>query len=105
MRRVMPAGVIQETTALSKILSPFDVREFFDTVLGRTMLRIAGNREKFSDLFSWSDLNRILAEHRLEPPRLRLAKKGTPPEQLKVVKSPRQASVLHRGMTPNLLDS
>ncbi|MFE0187304.1 cupin domain-containing protein [Streptomyces sp. NPDC058989] len=31
----------------------------------------------FSDLFTWDDLNEIIARHRLEPPRLRLFDNGT----------------------------
>ncbi|MFJ5589525.1 hypothetical protein ACIQCG_07195 [Streptomyces noursei] len=39
--------------------------------------RLCPNVADFSDLFTWDDLNEIIARHRLEPPRLRLFNNST----------------------------
>ncbi|AIA06472.1 cupin domain-containing protein [Streptomyces noursei] len=50
--------------------------DFPAEVFGRTY-RLWPNVADFSDLFTWDDLNEIIARHRLEPPRLRLFNDGT----------------------------
>ena len=95
----------RETSFLSELLSPFSSEEFLTGILGQKMLYVPGGKKTFSRLFSWDELNRILAEHRLEPPRLRLVQKGVPPERLQVVRKPGSSSILHRGIAASgLLD-
>jgi hypothetical protein len=43
---------------------------------GRNFAHIPGARGRFHDLLSWSEVNDMLQKHRLEPPRLRLVRKG-----------------------------
>lgn len=50
--------------------------DFPAEVFGRTY-RPWPQVSDFSDLFTWDDLNEIIARHRLEPPRLRLFNDGT----------------------------
>jgi Cupin superfamily protein len=67
---------------LAAILSPCDVETFLATAWGKSHYYVQGSPDKFSDLLSWQTFNDILAQHRLEPPRLRLSKEGTPADQL-----------------------
>ncbi|GHI10212.1 cupin [Streptomyces cellostaticus] len=50
--------------------------DFPAEAFGRTY-RLWPQVSDFSDLFTWDDLNEIIARHRLEPPRLRLFNDGT----------------------------
>ncbi|MEW1676013.1 cupin domain-containing protein [Streptomyces noursei] len=59
------------TTAVRSLGGDFPAEAF-----GRTY-RLWPNVADFSDLFTWDDLNEIIARHRLEPPRLRLFNDGT----------------------------
>jgi hypothetical protein len=45
--------------------------------LHRNLRHIPGPPDKFDRLFTWDDLNRILEEHRIEPPLVMLRKDGT----------------------------
>lgn len=63
---------------LASILSPIDADEFLASQYGKTFRHIAGTPDKFSQLLPWPVLDRILEEHRLEPPRLRLTREGQP---------------------------
>jgi ribosomal protein L16 Arg81 hydroxylase len=58
------------------ILSPICAEEFIAKYFGRSFLHLPGPRLKFSDLLPWNELNRILEEHRLFPPRLKLFQAG-----------------------------
>jgi hypothetical protein len=61
---------------LERILRPFEPGEFFASVWGRSHLHVRGRPDKFSELMPWPRLNEILRGHRLDFPRLRLAKGG-----------------------------
>jgi ribosomal protein L16 Arg81 hydroxylase len=63
---------------LAGIISPLDPSSFLADDYGRRFRHIAGTRGKFAELLPWPVLNRILEEHRLEPPRLRLTREGKP---------------------------
>ncbi len=62
---------------LDTLLSPYSRSEFLNTVWGKKCLYVSGQQEKYRSLFSWDDLNRILEQVRLEPPRLRLEREGS----------------------------
>ncbi|ATE56338.1 cupin domain-containing protein [Actinosynnema pretiosum] len=62
--------------SLADLVAPDGVGRFFAAVQGRTHLRFPGERSRFADLLPWSEVNRVLRQHRLEFPRLRLAKDG-----------------------------
>ena len=44
----------------------------------KSFVHIPGRPGRFTDLLTWSDLNAILEQHRLTPPRLKLYKDGQP---------------------------
>ena len=58
------------------MLSPFSVDEFLREVLGRNFFVGKGQPGKFSGLLPWEDVNRILRQHRLDVPRLRIVQDG-----------------------------
>jgi hypothetical protein len=60
------------------MLAPVLAEEFLRESYGQDFLHIPGKPGKFSGLLPWEALNRILEEHRLEPPRLRLTREGKP---------------------------
>src|SRR5262245_1425980 len=61
---------------LPELLHPVPERQFLDHYLYRSFRHIPGPRDKFQCLFTWDNLNRILEEHRLEPPHVMLRKDG-----------------------------
>lgn len=61
---------------LDKLLEPCRAEDFLQVTWGKTPLYIRGWQGKFSKLLTWNRLNEILGEHRLDFPRLRLAKGG-----------------------------
>jgi hypothetical protein len=63
---------------LAGLLAPVDVDSFLSKIWGKEFRHIPGNPGKFAELLPWSALNRILEQHRLEPPRLRLTREGQP---------------------------
>jgi ribosomal protein L16 Arg81 hydroxylase len=50
--------------------------KFLSEHWGETPLHVRGATDRFAALFGWPALNHLLATHRLEPPRLRLALDG-----------------------------
>jgi ribosomal protein L16 Arg81 hydroxylase len=62
--------------SLDKLLEPCPPDEFLQSTWGKTCRHIRGRRGKFAHLLPWDQLNRILGEHRLDFPRLRLARDG-----------------------------
>jgi ribosomal protein L16 Arg81 hydroxylase len=61
---------------LGDLVAPIDADEFRATVWGRRHRLVEGAAGRFAHLLPWDELNRILAHHRLEFPRLRLAMDG-----------------------------
>ena len=59
-----------------QLIAPMTVGEFLRDVHGRTHKLLRGAAGRFAGLLTWRDLNRILAEHRLDHPRLRLCGAG-----------------------------
>jgi len=57
-------------------LSTLTPPDFLTATWGRTFAHMPGNRGRFHELLAWSDVNGMLQRHRLEPPRLRLVRKG-----------------------------
>jgi ribosomal protein L16 Arg81 hydroxylase len=73
---------------LDDILSPMSSNEFIDNYFGKSFLYLSGHRGKFSTLLPWSALNRILEEHKLSPPRLKLFQAGKQIDPDKYTHSP-----------------
>lgn len=63
---------------LARLLEPCAPEEFLASSWGRSFRHVRGRAGKFSALMPWSRLNALLAEHRFEPPRLRLMREGRP---------------------------
>lgn len=66
----------QLPSTLPQILAPYPVEQFLKEDWCRTVKYLPGWKGKFTELLTWSRLNEILGQHRLEPPRLRLAMDG-----------------------------
>jgi len=61
---------------LAEMLGSIQLDDFLTRVWGRNFAHVPGTRGRFHELLSWSEVNRMLQKHRLEPPRLRLVRKG-----------------------------
>lgn len=63
---------------LEDVIFPISKEKFIKNFWGNTFLFQSsnGNKKRFSHLLPWGELNRLLAEHRLDDPRLRLSKDG-----------------------------
>jgi len=62
--------------SFSGVISPFSTEEFFESKWTKEFLYVEGDSNKFSNLLPWHELNRILKQHRLDSPRLRIVKDG-----------------------------
>lgn len=62
-------------TTFEDLLAPIDISDFERDTYGRQPLLIAGPDDRFTDLFSWDELNDLLARNVVRPPRLRLISK------------------------------
>jgi ribosomal protein L16 Arg81 hydroxylase len=65
------------TLTLAETLAGVSLDDFLSRVWGRTFAHFPGTRGRFHALLSWSEVNGMLQKHRLEPPRLRLVRKGS----------------------------
>lgn len=61
---------------LEKILEPYPQEEFIASSWGKACQYVPGWPGKFSHLLTWDQLNKILQQHRLDFPRLRLTQNG-----------------------------
>ena len=62
--------------SLADLVAPVEVSQFLSTVLGGSYHRFPGAEGRFAGLVPWAELDRVLRQHRLEFPRLRLALDG-----------------------------
>ena len=72
----MPATRAFPMHSFASTIRPLSVDNFLGNHWGRTFAHIPGERGRFQGLLSWSEVNGMLQKHRLEPPRLRLARNG-----------------------------
>src|SRR5260370_16773987 len=63
-------------SGLDSVVSPMGSDEFLKNYFGKSFLYVPGFKGKYSNLAPWNQLNHILEEHRLEPPRLKLYQAG-----------------------------
>ena len=61
---------------LADLVAPVGVSQFLSTVLGGGFRRFEGTPDRFAALLPWAELDRVLRQHRLDFPRLRLALDG-----------------------------
>jgi ribosomal protein L16 Arg81 hydroxylase len=84
---------------LAQLLRPCPVEEFLASIWGRAHLHVAGRPGRFAHLLLWAQLNMILRQHRLDFPRLRLARDGSSlpaSAYLRHVRSGRRQSTIPR---------
>jgi hypothetical protein len=67
---------VTAVTGLADLVAPLEAGQFHSDVLGRAPRRFTGQRGRFASLLRWTDLDRVLRQHRLDFPRLRLALDG-----------------------------
>jgi ribosomal protein L16 Arg81 hydroxylase len=84
---------------LADLVAPVEVSHFFAAIQGREHRRFPGAAGRFADVLSWSALGAILRQHRLEFPRLRLAKDGEP---IPATTYTEQVSTRRNGVIPRL---
>jgi ribosomal protein L16 Arg81 hydroxylase len=63
-------------SGLADLVAPVEVGQFLSLVLGGPVQRFPGTAGRFAHLVPWEELDRVLRQHRLEFPRLRLALDG-----------------------------
>src|SRR5437588_861409 len=63
---------------LARILEPCAPEEFLGSSWGVRLSHVRGRAGKFARLMPWERLNEILRRHRLDFPRLRLVRDGSP---------------------------
>jgi ribosomal protein L16 Arg81 hydroxylase len=66
--------------SFENLIQPVTAQSFFNEIWGRRFVHVSGTPARFCALFPWSELNRVLEEHRLRPPRLLLSRNGRPLE-------------------------
>jgi Cupin superfamily protein len=68
--------------SLEDLVAPVSTHDFFSEVSGQRHAFYPGSSGRFSEIFSWESLNRVLDQHNLAFPRMRLAQRGTlvPPD-------------------------
>ncbi len=65
-------------TDFDQVVSPLGADAFLRDYWLKDFVHIPGQAGRFTNLLSWSELNAILEQHRLTPPRLKLYRDGHP---------------------------
>ena len=58
------------------VIAPLPRAAFLSEYWNKSFLRLPGAPGRFTNLLSWDELNRILEQHRLAPPRFKLFQDG-----------------------------
>jgi ribosomal protein L16 Arg81 hydroxylase len=61
---------------LDQVLAPLGAKAFLRDYWLKTFVHVPGKAGRFADLLTWEELDAILEQHRLTPPRLKLYKDG-----------------------------
>ena len=85
---------------IAHFFTPYSFDEFLAKYFGKTFLHVKGEKNRFSNLMTWEDLNKILKHHRFDSPRLRLAKGG---ENIPISNFIRYTSARRGGTIPHLI--
>lgn len=85
-------------TSIVDLVAPGGVEEFLGTTWGRQARVYPGEADRVADLMPWHALNEILRRHRLQEPRLRLARAGerVPVEEYTSPVTPRRGAPYRR---------
>ncbi|PZT74790.1 MULTISPECIES: cupin domain-containing protein [unclassified Streptomyces] len=72
--------------------------DFLAEAFGRGYRLSRGDAASVADVINWTDLNEVLARHRMDPPRLRLSADGlaVPPDAYTVPEVAKRRTVFHR---------
>jgi hypothetical protein len=65
-------------TGFDQVVAPMGADAFLKNYWLKSFVHIPGRPGRFTDLLTWDELNAILEQHRLTPPRLKLYKDGQP---------------------------
>jgi len=65
-------------TGFDQVVAPLGADAFLRNYWLKSFVHIPGRPGRFTDLLTWDELNAILEQHRLTPPRLKLYKDGQP---------------------------
>jgi hypothetical protein len=68
----MSPALLKTRWSLERLLFPFDEHAFLSKVLSQTFLHVPGDPAKFTQLFNWESLNRILSGTTITYPQLRV---------------------------------
>src|SRR6267143_1457719 len=91
-------------SSLEGLISPMTREEFLGRHWGKAFVHIPGPKRKFASLAPWPQVNKILEEHRLRPPRMKLYQTGQKIEPQKYLRSPEgQDPILKVAEFTNLL--
>lgn len=74
------------------VIAPLARDKFLREHWNMSFARMQGPAGRFADLFSWEELNAVLAQHRLTPPRLNLYKDGQPLDPARFITPPHLGS-------------
>jgi ribosomal protein L16 Arg81 hydroxylase len=61
MHPTLPTARVPARWTLAELIAPFQLAQFAHESYGRAPLVVEGPADKFADLFSWPELNRVLA--------------------------------------------
>ena len=65
-------------TGFDQVVAPLGADIFLNNCWLKSFVHMPGQPGRFTDLITWDDLNAILEQHRLAPPRLKIYKDGQP---------------------------
>ena len=65
-------------TGFDQVVAPLGADAFLKNYWLKSFVHIPGEAGRFAELLSWDELNAVLEQHRLTPPRLKLYKDGQP---------------------------
>ncbi|HEY4078509.1 MAG TPA: cupin domain-containing protein [Rhizomicrobium sp.] len=70
------------------IIAPLSREKFLRDHWSKSFARMQGPADRFAHLFNWDELNAVLEQHRLAPPRVKLFKDGQPVDPARYVTPP-----------------
>lgn len=90
-------------TIFDVLIFPLSRDSFLSDFWGSRFLRLAGHQGKFEFLLSWEELNSILEQYQLDPPRLRLVREAKTIDPSRYLGGNNERSKLRPGALVNFL--